>query len=98
MLYHLTPATYYDLLSESAAEFHMWQTTYFHHMPSHAAILEWYRGTGLRPYLEVLPPEKQDAFSEAVLREVQRAYPLQKDGSLIFRFPRLFFLAFAKEQ
>lgn len=33
-MYHLTPATYYDLLSESAAEFHMWQTTYFHHMPS----------------------------------------------------------------
>ncbi len=92
-LYHLTPSSYYDLLSDLTPEFHMWQTTYFHHMSNHEAIVEWYRGTGLRPYLEALHPDKRERFVQDVLKEVKRAYPLQKDGSVIFRFPRLFFWA-----
>ncbi len=92
-MYNLTPSSYYDLLSDLTPEFHMWQTTYFHHMPDHEAIIEWYRGTGMRQYLEALHPDKQERFVQDVLKEVKRAYPLQKDGSVIFRFPRLFFIA-----
>ena len=91
--YSLTPSSYYDLLSDLTPAFHLWQTTYFHHMPNHEAIIEWYRGTGMRPYLEALPPEKQERFVQDVLKEVKRTYPLQKDGTVIFQFPRLFFVA-----
>lgn len=92
-VYHLTGSTYYDLLSEEATDFHLWQTTYYHHMPSHEAIVEWYCGAGLRPYLEAFHPEKREGFVQAVLHEVKGAYPTQKDGTVIFRFPRLFFVA-----
>lgn len=35
----------------------------------------------------------ESAFEEDVLREVEQAYPVQKNGEIIFRFPRLFFVA-----
>ena len=63
-----------------------------HAMLSHDAIMEWYRGTGLLPYLAALTPELQLEFEKDVLDGVKQAYPVQKDGSVIFPFPRLFFL------
>lgn len=92
-MYCLTPSSYYDLLSETTQDFHIWQTTYFHHMPNHEAIVEWYRGTGLRPYLNALHPDRRERFVEDVRKEVRRAYHAQKDGTVIFRYPRLFFVA-----
>ena len=62
-------------------------------MPNHEAIVEWYRGTGLRPYLNALHPDRREKFVEDVLKEVRRAYHAQKDGTVIFRYPRLFFVA-----
>ncbi len=97
-MYHLSPATYYDLLSEEAEESHMWMTTYFHHMAGHEALVEWYKGTGLRPYLQALTAEKQEVFLADVLKEVKRAYHLQKDGTVMFRFPRLFFIAIREKK
>ena len=67
--------------------------TYVHRMKSHADIIEWYRSTGLRPYLEVLSPEERIAFEQEVYTEVVSAYPRQKNGEVLFRFPRLFFTA-----
>ncbi len=92
-LYHLSPSTYYDLLAENAEESHMWQTTYFHHMESAEALVEWYKTAGLKPYLDALHPQKHDDFLADVLKEVKRTYHPQKDGTIMFRFPRLFFVA-----
>lgn len=92
IFYTLTPEEYYGILTESCSEFKIWQTTYFHVLPSHQAILEWYRSTGMKPYLDVLPSEKKPQFEADVMEQVKKAYPLQKDGRVIFRFPRLFFL------
>ena len=36
--------------------------------------------------------EKED-FTNDVKQEVEKAYPTQKNGEIIFRFPRLFFIA-----
>lgn len=71
----------------------MWETTYYHAMASHEQILEWYRGTGLRPYLNALKEEKKDAFEQAILSRLKDEYPIQENGSIIFKFPRLFFIA-----
>jgi trans-aconitate 2-methyltransferase len=89
----LTPGDYYDLLAESASSFCMWETTYYHTMRSHEDILEWYRGTGLRPYLALLPEADCPAFERDILTRVAAAYPKQKNGGILFRFPRLFMLA-----
>jgi trans-aconitate 2-methyltransferase len=93
VFYQLTPEQYFDLLSASAGDFTMWETVYYHRLPSHQAILEWYRGTGLRPYLSCLTKEDQRLFEQEVLDGIARAYPVRQNGEVIFRFPRLFFTA-----
>lgn len=84
---------YFDLLAEISSDFSMWHTVYFHRMPSQYSIIEWYRATGLKPYLDVLPDDKKTEFENDVFEEVKRAYPVQNNGEVIFRFPRLFFIA-----
>lgn len=84
---------YFELLAEISSDFSMWHTTYFHRMPSQQSIIEWYRSTGLKPYLEVLSDDKKAEFEKDVFEEVKKAYPVQKNGEVIFRFPRLFFTA-----
>lgn len=92
----LTPEEYFDILADITPEFDIWETTYYHVMQSHESIMDWYRGTGLRPYLDALPEEKKADFEQEVLQRVMAAYPKQKNGEIIFRFPRLFFTAVAR--
>lgn len=95
--YTLKPEEYFDLLAENARDFTLWETVYMHRMPSHEAIMEWYSSTGLRPYLEAaVDREAREGFYEEVYRQVKEAYPVQGNGEVIFRFPRLFFIARAR--
>ncbi len=92
--YSLAPGEYYDILADLTDDFDIWQITYFHTMKSHYDIIEWFRGTGLRPYLDALPSDKERAVLEQeLLDELVKAYPVQKNGDIILRFPRLFFTA-----
>jgi trans-aconitate 2-methyltransferase len=96
IFYTLTPGEYYDVLSEHTDEFSIWQTTYYHVMKSWKDILEWYRSTGLRPYLSVLEEERKEEFEEELYQLLVKAYPMQKNGDILFRFPRFFFTAARK--
>ena len=91
--YNLKQSEYFDLLAEISSEFSMWETVYYHRLKSHNDILEWYRSTGLRPYLNALDEAEQAEFLRDVLVKVSQQYPVQKNGEVIFRFPRLFFIA-----
>lgn len=92
--YTLNAAEYFDLLAKYAEDFTMWETVYMHRMPSHQAIMDWYSSTGLRPYLDAaVDAEAREAFYEEVFRQVKEEYPVQENGEVIFRFPRLFFIA-----
>ena len=93
VFYNLKPEEYYDLLASLTSEFSIWTTTYFHIMRTHADIIEWYKGTGLRPYLNALQEPDRSEFEREITAEVQKAYTPRPDGSIIFRFPRLFFTA-----
>ncbi|WP_457945497.1 methyltransferase domain-containing protein [Caproiciproducens sp. LBM24188] len=93
VFYNLTQEEYFDLLSELSQDFDLWQTTYFHTMRSHRDILEWYRSTGLKPYLDVLPENKKSQFEQVIQKRVEKSYLPQKNGTILFRFPRFFFLA-----
>lgn len=93
VFYTLTVEEYYDILSEISQDFALWVTTYHHRMKSHEDIIEWYKGTGLRPYLDVLGENDKAEFISEVFREIKKQYPVQKNGEIIFRFPRLFFIA-----
>ena len=71
----------------------MWESNYFHILESPQAVLQWYRGTGLRPYLKVLPPEKRSEFEQEILSGIESLFPRLQDGSVVFKFSRLFFMA-----
>jgi len=91
--YTLQEGEYYDVLSSLTPDFSIWKTIYFHKMQSHQGMIEWYRGTGLRPYLSALPDDKKADFEKDIYEELVRKYPVQENGDIIFRFPRLFFTA-----
>lgn len=93
VFYNLAEEEYFNLLSSISSDFSMWQTTYFHRMPSQQSIIEWYSATGLKPYLDLLGDDQRQAFKDDILEEVKMHYPVENNGEVIFRFDRLFFYA-----
>jgi trans-aconitate 2-methyltransferase len=69
-----------------------WETNYQHILPGENAVLEWVKGTALRPMLAVLEPEDQSEFLEECRTQLLEAYPSQSFGTLL-PFKRVFFVA-----
>ena len=92
-LHILGELEYCELLQTYAEDFSMWRSDYFHILESPQAVLQWYQGTGLRPYLKALPPEKHPEFEQEILSGIESLFPRLHDGSVVFQFPRLFFIA-----
>jgi len=80
---------YYDLLAPSAHSVDVWLTTYEHVLPDAEAIVEWVKGTGLRPYLDVLEGSERASYLAAYTAAIDAAYPARTDGKRLFSFPRL---------
>jgi trans-aconitate 2-methyltransferase len=80
---------YYDLLAPHAAHVDVWQTTYEHVLADAAAIVEWVKGTGLRPYLDVLEGDERARYLADYTQAIDKAYPKRTDGKRLFSFPRL---------
>jgi len=90
----IPPASvYYDLLKLLAAHVDIWTTVYNHPLANPAAILDWVRGTGLRPYLARLTPDEERAYLADYESRLAKAYPPLVDGRVLLRFPRLFVVA-----
>jgi trans-aconitate 2-methyltransferase len=88
------PGFYYDLLAGMATKIDLWQTTYFHVMPTAASIAEWYRSTGLRPFLNALTNDSdRELFIKHYAETVSEAYPSRPNGRVLFQFQRLFLIA-----
>ncbi|MGE8367082.1 trans-aconitate 2-methyltransferase [Cupriavidus sp.] len=87
-------AWYYALLRAHCATVDVWHTTYHHALADGpAAIVEWFKGTGLRPFLDPLDEAERAAYLERYTAEVARAYPPMADGSMLLPFPRFFIVA-----
>ncbi|MDL5038830.1 trans-aconitate 2-methyltransferase [Comamonas sp. Y6] len=87
---------YYDLLAapvRDVASVDVWHTIYQHPMESAAAIVQWLRGTGLKPFVEGLPAPLQADFLAEYERRIDAAYPERADGKRLLAFPRLFMVA-----
>jgi len=86
---------YYDLVAPHAARVDLWETEYLQIMQGPEAILEWYKGTGLRPYFAALSNSAdQEEFAAAYLAAIRAAYPARPDGRVLFPFRRLFLIAY----
>jgi len=89
-----TPEYYYDVLCELTPEIELWETRYYHLMNSYEDILDLYRSTGLRPYLDCLyEDKKQKEFESDLMLEIMKYYAGSKDGKILFTFDRVFFTA-----
>jgi trans-aconitate 2-methyltransferase len=87
-------AFYYDLLAQQSSRIDLWETVYLQVMPDVNAIVEWYKGTGLRPFLEsLLREETRVQFLHEYHDALRRAYPVRADGQVLFAFRRLFLIA-----
>ena len=93
---NLTTEEYFDILSYISNDFELWETTYCHRMPDYESIIEWYKGTGLRPYLEQLCQTDRNEFIRDFYLELKKRYAPQKNGEILLEFPRLFFTATKK--
>jgi trans-aconitate 2-methyltransferase len=85
---------YYDLL---APRVDLWETVYYHPLASHRALIDWYEGTGMRPYLDALPDAAaREAFKAELLEACRGDFPAAADGRVLLPFRRLFFVATAQ--
>ncbi|MNC69590.1 Trans-aconitate 2-methyltransferase [compost metagenome] len=57
------------------------------------AVVEWFKGSALRPYLARLDAQEQEGFVQMYLQAMQRDYPPATDGKVLLPFPRLFVIA-----
>lgn len=86
---------YYDLMAPHAAQVDLWATEYMHVLPSSDAILEWYKGTGLRPFLDALECDAdRDRFIRHYRERICWYYRPRPDGRVLFPFRRIFLIAY----
>ena len=89
------PAFYYDTVAPWSSRVDVWTTEYQHVMPNAEGIVEWYRGTGLRPYLEALATDaERSQFEAELLAGFRVLYPERADGRVLFPFRRIFAVAY----
>ena len=94
--WHVEPAEfYYDALVPLASRVDVWLTDYLHVLAGPEAIVEWHRGTGLRPFLDALADDAaREEFLAAYLAALRPHYPRRADGKVLMPFRRLFVIAY----
>lgn len=86
-------AWYYALLQPLSSHVDVWRTTYMHPLQGHQAVVEWFKGSALRPFLAQLDEAEQAQYLARYLEGVSKAYPILADGTVLLPFPRLFLVA-----
>jgi trans-aconitate 2-methyltransferase len=86
------PAKYQQILREIGfTEIDCYYHTFHHPMQSPAEVVEWYRATGLRPFINALPEHRRTVFLDSYRQRLERAYGTS--GAVTFDFKRLFIWA-----
>jgi trans-aconitate 2-methyltransferase len=92
------PAYYYDVLTPLAARLDLWDTEYLHVMDSVEGIVDWYRGSGLRPFLEALSSDaEREAFVAEYTGRIRSHYQPRPNGKVLFPFRRTFMVAYTTD-
>lgn len=86
------PADYLDLLARAGCSVDAWETTYLHVLHGPDPVVEWYRGTGLRPVLAALDPGQAEEFVADYRKRIEAAYPAAPYGTVL-PFRRVFVVA-----
>jgi trans-aconitate 2-methyltransferase len=85
---------YYSMVRPHCARVDVWRTTYHHPLAGGASgVVEWFKGSGLRPFLEPLDDAEKAQYLKQYQTAIEQAYPALSDGSVLLPFPRLFIVA-----
>ena len=88
-----SPEWYYAAVHASCSAVDVWRTTYHHPLPGANAVVEWFKGSGLRPFLDALDADEQAQYLARYEASIAQAYPALGDGTVLLPFPRLFIVA-----
>lgn len=83
------PADYLGILLDAGFTADAWETTYQQVLPGPDPVLEWVRGTALRPVLAVLSTGDGADFEAEYSAALREAYPPGPHGT-VFPFRRIF--------
>lgn len=86
------PEEYVEVLAGLGCAVDAWETTYLHLLGGDDPVLEWMKGTGLRPVLAVLGVAEQEEFLAEYGRRLRAAYPRRRYGTVL-PFRRIFCVA-----
>ena len=84
---------YYQALRPLVARLEVWHTIYNHVLPEPDAVVDWMRGTALRPFLDPLAPDQRAEFLRRYRALIHTTFPPLGNGEVLLRFPRLFIVA-----
>lgn len=86
---------YYDALAPHASRLDLWATEYCHIMSDVQDIVDWYKGSGLRPYLDAIgDPAGKERFLVEYLEKLRPVFPPRSGGAVLFPFRRIFIVAY----
>jgi trans-aconitate 2-methyltransferase len=83
---------YYRLLRAHCSRVDIWRTTYYHPLAGADEIVEWFKGTGLRPFLDPLDSQERAEYLARYAERLARLFAAQS-GEVLLPFPRLFMVA-----
>ena len=87
------PAVYHDILAPHVSRLDIWETEYLHALEGDNPVVEWTRGSALKPLLDRLEEPERSGFLAEYSARIARAYPPRPDGRTLFPFRRLFIVA-----
>jgi trans-aconitate 2-methyltransferase len=87
------PSLYYDVLAPHVSRLDIWETEYLHVLEGANPVVEWTRGSALKPLLDALEEPDRSGFQGEYASRIARAYPPRPDGRTLFPFRRLFIIA-----
>lgn len=83
---------YAEQLSRRGFAVNAWETTYLHSLDGENPVLDWLRGTALRPLLARLDEKQQQDFLASLSARLRQEFPPCGEVTF-FPMPRLFFVA-----
>ena len=88
-----SPEQYWRWLSPHASKLDIWETIYQHELEGENPVVEFFRGTQLRPYIHDLSESDAEEFVAAYAAKIARAFPEQPNGKTLLPFRRIFIIA-----
>jgi trans-aconitate 2-methyltransferase len=79
----LEPDAYAQIALDAGWRPDVWETTYMHLLGGTDPVLEWVRGTGLRPIVAALRPQDRADFEAEYARQLRGAYPARRQRASI---------------